>query len=345
MNTSKLHQKSNKSAPIKKKISQIVFLLVKLTSIYYNNCMNWLILAPSVKDENLKIVEEFLEIKHSIPYEIFVYEGIPKDELYDDIKHIMQTTHCIVVDSAMMDKLNDYVYIMGALAGKGIRTFVYAGASYLKRYETLDSGSRSLFHCYSTMDDLIDFLEQNFASYEVRENQKQALIQLFTLGIPFTGDSFAEYVAKDDTEKCELFLKAGMLANAKTSTGVPLLCIAARNDCLDKVQWLVENGADIDAVSGDRGYSAVMDAVWRKNYTVSQYLVDKGANLNFISTDGQPLLVLAVGNGNANIVELLLKHGADPDVKDSLGMSARDYAVLFKKPAIVELFEKKSKKA
>lgn len=307
--------------------------------------MNWLIIAPDVKDENLKLIESFLEKKHSIPFEIFIYEGIPKDELYDNIKHIMQTTHCVVIDSARMDKLNDYIYIMGALAGKGIRTFVYAGASYLKRYETLDTGSRSLFHCYATMDDLIDYLNNNFESYEVRENQKQALIQLFTLGIPFTGDSFAEYVAKDDTEKCDLFLKAGMLINAKTSTGVPLICVAARNDCLGKVQWLVENGADIDAVSGDRGYSAVMDAVWRKNFSIVQYLVDKGANLNFISTDGQPLLVLAVGNGNANIVDVLLKHGANPDVKDSMGMSARDYAALFKKPAILKLFKDLDKKA
>jgi hypothetical protein len=309
--------------------------------------MNWLVIAPDVKDRNLKTVEDFLEKKHNtVPYEIFIYEGMPKDELYDDIKHIMQTTHCIVVDSSLMDKLRDYIYVMGALAGKGIRTFVYAGASYVKRYETLDSGSRALFHCYSSVEELIEYVDTNFTSYESRENQKQALIQLFTLGIPFTGDSFAEFIAKDDCEKCDIFLKAGMLVNAKTSTGVPLICIAARNDCLSKVKWLLDNGADIDAVSGDRGYSAVMDAVWRKNYTIVQYLVEKGANLNFISTDGQPLLVLAVGNGNEKIVDLLLRHGANAEIKDSLGMSAYEYAKLFNKPNMVKLFDKvRNKKA
>lgn len=308
--------------------------------------MNWLVIAPDVKDRNLKTVEEFLEKKHNtVPYEIFIYEGMPKDELYDDIKHIMQTTHCIVVDSSLMDKLGDYIYIMGALSGKGIRTFVYAGVSYIKRYETLDSGSRSLFHCYSTVNEMLEYIDGNFSSYESRENQKQALIQLFTLGIPFTGDSFADFIAKDDSEKCETFLKAGMPANTKTSLGIPLICVAARNDCLSKVKWLLDNGADVNAVSGDRGYSAVMDAVWRKNYTMVQYLVEKGANLNFISTDGQPLLVLAVGNGNDKIVGLLLEHGAKPDVKDSMGMSARDYALLFKKENMIKLFQKHSKKA
>ena len=257
--------------------------------------MNWLVIAPDVKDENLIKVEEFLEERNNTPYEIFIYDGIPKDELYDDIKHIMQTTHCIVLDSAKMTNLSDYVFIMGALSGKGLRTFIYTGGNYLKRYETLNSSSKALLNSFSSVDDMLSFIDKNFKEYEQIDKQKSALIQLFTLGIPFTGDSFALFISKDDTEKCQLFLDAGMLVNAKTSDGTPLLCVSARNKCLDKVKWLVENGANIDAVSLDRGYSAVMDAVWRKDYSITKYLVEKGANLNFISLDGQPLIVLAVG--------------------------------------------------
>lgn len=171
------------------------------------------------------------------------------------------------------------------------------------------------------------------------------MIKLFTLGIPFTSDSFAKYIAKDDTEKCNLLLDAGLLANTYTAEGVPMLCIATRNDCFDKVKWLLERGADINAVSKDRGYSAVMDAVWRKNFEITEYLIEKGANLDFISSDGQPILVLAIGNGNLKIAELLLAHGADPDIKDSMGMSARGYANLFKRPGMVELMEKYPPKA
>ncbi|MFA6937524.1 MAG: ankyrin repeat domain-containing protein [Treponema sp.] len=307
--------------------------------------MNWLVIAPDVKDENLIKVEEFLEERNNTPYEIFIYDGIPKDELYDDIKHIMQTTHCIVLDSAKMTNLSDYVFIMGALSGKGLRTFIYTGGNYLKRYETLNSSSKALLNSFSSVEDMLSFIDKNFKEYEQIDKQKSALIQLFTLGIPFTGDSFALFISKDDTEKCQLFLDAGMLVNAKTSDGTPLLCVAARNKCLNKVKWLVENGANIDSISLDRGYSAVMDAVWRKDYSTTKYLVEKGANLNFISLDGQPLIVLAVGNGNLNIVELLLNNGANPDVKDSLGMSARDYASLFKKQDIIKLMETVPKKA
>ena len=128
--------------------------------------------------------------------------------------------------------------------------------------------------------------------------------------------------------------------NAKTSEGVPMLCVAARNDHMDQIEWLLSLGADINAISGDRGYSPVMDAVWRKNFKITEYLIKKGADLGIVSTDGQPILVLAVGNGNEKIVKLLLESGADPDVKDSMGMSARQYANLFKKPGLVDLMEK-----
>ncbi|MBQ3650337.1 MAG: ankyrin repeat domain-containing protein [Treponema sp.] len=106
----------------------------------------------------------------------------------------------------------------------------------------------------------------------------------------------------------------------------------------------MENGADIDAISSDRGYSPVMDAVWRKNFDITKYLISKGADLSFVSSDGQPILVLAVGNGNVDIVKILLENGADPDIKDSMGMSAREYALLFKKKPMIELMEKFPKK-
>ena len=88
--------------------------------------MNWLVIAPDVKNENLKQVEEFLEKKHGItPFEVFIYEGVPKDELYDDLTHILQTTHCVIVDSNQMKDYPDYVYVLGALAGNLASEKVY----------------------------------------------------------------------------------------------------------------------------------------------------------------------------------------------------------------------------
>ncbi len=302
--------------------------------------MNWLIIAPDLKNKYLKDVENFLENKHNIvPYEIYIYNGISQAELFDDLKHVTQSTHCIILDAASMSSLDEYKFMIGVLTGKGVQTFVHFSGKG-SRFELVDSGRYSLFHSYASVEVLLSSVDSEFERFKAEDNQKQALIQLFTMGIPFTSDCFATFLEKDDTENCELFFDAGMQVNARTSEGVPLVCVATRSDCSDKVKWLVENGADINAVSKDRGYSAVMDAVWRKNFDLTKYFIEKGADLSFVSSDGQPILVLAVGNGNLQIVELLLENGADPDLKDSMGMSARGYANLFKKPGMVELFAK-----
>lgn len=303
--------------------------------------MNWLIIAPNSKESHIKALKEYLEKKFKIiPYEIFIYNNIPRDELFDDLKHITQATHCIILDAATVSESPDYGFILGILLGKQVRTFILEGRPFEHRYLEVDKTKRPLLRMYKQLDDLFYAMSSDYEQFVKEDKQRQALTRLFAMGVPFTSDCFAQYIAKDDTETCNLFFDAGMLVNARTSDGVPILSVAIRNDCDLKVQWLLENGADINAVSNDRGYSAVMDAVWRKNYSMTKYLIEQGADLNFISSDGQSILVLAVGNGNYNIVELLLESGADPDIKDSMGMSARGYANLFKKPGMVELMER-----
>ena len=58
-----------------------------------------------------------------------------------------------------------------------------------------------------------------------------------------------------------------------------------------------------------------------------------------ISKEGQSNLVLAVGADRVNICKLLVENGSDPDVKDSMGMSAYQYATLFKKEKIAEILK------
>jgi len=131
-----------------------------------------------------------------------------------------------------------------------------------------------------------------------------------------------------------------MSVDSRDRDGTPMLNIAARNDRLDFVQWLVEQGADINAVSEDRGYTAIMDAVWRGNIEITEYLIKKGSDLNTINKEGQSMLVLAVGANRTQICKILAENGANPDIPDAMGMSAYGYAKLFKKVDIVSILEK-----
>ena len=135
----------------------------------------------------------------------------------------------------------------------------------------------------------------------------------------------------------DIFIEGGLGVNSQDDTGTPMLNLACRTDNFEFVKMLLDLGADVNSLSEDRGYTAVMDAVWRGNEKITRYLIEKGAELNKINKEGQTNLILAVGANRENIVKLLVENGADPDTKDEMGMSAYNYATLFKKQHLVDI--------
>ncbi|MBO4639659.1 MAG: ankyrin repeat domain-containing protein [Treponema sp.] len=186
---------------------------------------------------------------------------------------------------------------------------------------------------------IISYLKKQYSSIISKNDKRMAKKELMVRGIPFTADCFAQYMSKNKTEICNLFLEADIDPNSRDDFGTPLLNIAVRNDNLDFVKKLLDAGAKINEASEDRGYTPVMDAVWRGNYDITKFLIEKGAELNTISKEGQSNLVLAVGADRTKICEILAQNGADPDIKDQMGMSAYGYATLFKKTELVEILK------
>lgn len=173
-------------------------------------------------------------------------------------------------------------------------------------------------------------------NFDKKRSSKKLLLKK---GIPFTPDCFALYISKNKSEIFDLFLKAGIDINSRDENGTPMLNIAVRNDNEEFAKRLIELGANINAVSVDRGYTAVMDAVWRGNIEILKLLISKDADLNTINKEGQNNLILAVGADKDKIVKLLAENGANPDIKDQMGMSAYGYATLFRKEKIVEILK------
>jgi len=185
--------------------------------------------------------------------------------------------------------------------------------------------------------ELVKYIKKNYDDFAIQAQKRIAINKLLDRGIPFTADCFATYITKNKEDVFEDFISAGIDVNSKDDLGTPMLNVAIRADNFDFVKKIVELGADINIASNDRGYTAVMDAVWRGNEEITEYLIKKGADLNTISKEGQSNLVLAVGADRINICKLLVENGSNPDVKDMMGMSAFQYATLFKKEKIAEI--------
>lgn len=199
-------------------------------------------------------------------------------------------------------------------------------------------GKESLKYVESE-NDLSKFIKTQYNQILDFDKKRCAKKLLLNKGIPFTSDCFALYIEKNKSEIFDLFLEAGIDVNSTDDLGTPMLNIAVRNDNEEFTKRLLELHANINAISKDRGYTAVMDAVWRGNLELTKLLISKGADLNTINKEGQNNLVLAVGADKDKIVKLLVENGANPDIKDQMGMSAYGYATLFRKEKIIEILK------
>ncbi|MBS0169211.1 MAG: ankyrin repeat domain-containing protein [Nitrospira sp.] len=105
----------------------------------------------------------------------------------------------------------------------------------------------------------------------------------------------------------------------------PLHLAAARGD-LPLVTTLLDNGASIDQLNGNRR-TALYEAAKRGRTEVVTLLLDRGANPNARGKSGYTPLLVAAEHGHAETITVLLSLGADHRVLCTCGDSALHRAV------------------
>jgi ankyrin repeat protein len=125
----------------------------------------------------------------------------------------------------------------------------------------------------------------------------------------------------------------------------PILFYAIRSGAsLEAIEILLEHGVDINQVDDD-GLSAVDIAIKSKREDVVQLCIAKGVDINQTHRKrGLNPLILASCFNNVSMVELLLKNGADINSKDSMGMSAKDYARKLGQKKVLDFLESRGAK-
>lgn len=106
----------------------------------------------------------------------------------------------------------------------------------------------------------------------------------------------------------------------KTGLGeTPLHYLAVENQ-LEAVKFLYSRGADLNTINECAG-TPLSEAASLGYIDMVKFLLENGANINQI-TEGDPIIHEAVRSGNAEIVDLLVRYGADINATDSLGQTA-----------------------
>lgn len=293
--------------------------------------MNWLIVYTPKNEEDCSELRGFFK-RNKISVKTALLEKDADFLPSGTASKLKLYSHCAILADKVPGKNEAFAW--GLALGLGLD--VYA----VKSEWTAQAKKCGALKDFESFDRLLAFLENNISALDLECKKKSAWKKLFDSGNPFTGDALSVHVKKDNRDIVQTYIDAGMSLNERDAEGVPMLNIAIRAEQVEEVKWMLGQNVDLDAVSKDRGYSALMDCVWKKNLELAKILVEKGVNLDFVSSDNQSALTLAVGEGNAEMVKMLSDAGASPDKFDALGMSAWTYAKLFKRQDLLSLMEK-----
>lgn len=100
----------------------------------------------------------------------------------------------------------------------------------------------------------------------------------------------------------------------------------ARKGSLSDIKLLFEKDKNSINVIDEKGSSMLILACYRGNHEVAQFLIDNGANLNYVSTNGTALMACVFKN-EFQLVDELLQKKANLDLTDGNGITALMLAV------------------
>ncbi len=100
------------------------------------------------------------------------------------------------------------------------------------------------------------------------------------------------------------------------------LMIASLKGHFEMAKRLVERDADVNKT----GWTPLHYAATRGHLAIMELLLDHDAYIDAESPNGTTPLMMAAHYGSAAAVKLLLEAGADPRLKNQLGLSAIDFA-------------------
>lgn len=151
---------------------------------------------------------------------------------------------------------------------------------------------------------------------------------------PVIGSGLMIAAWEGNLEMMHLFLNAGANVNFVNKSGETPLMMAAWKNQMPALKLLLERGAQVnrgkinEKKNGEIGYSyenarenaipqewsAFHYSVFAGHKEMSQYLLEKGADINAMSTNGSTPLMMALYEGKTDLAQWLLDLGARTDI-------------------------------
>lgn len=126
---------------------------------------------------------------------------------------------------------------------------------------------------------------------------------------------------------------ASLRVEVRTKSDESPLMLAAFKGLTEISEQLIKRGADVNKP----GWAPLHYAATGGHLAVLQLLLDNYAYIDAASPNGSTPLMMAAMYGTASATKLLLEAGADPSIKNDLGLSALDFALRGKRQESAEI--------
>lgn len=144
-------------------------------------------------------------------------------------------------------------------------------------------------------------------------------------------------ILNKDNESAGLLLKSKADVNEHDQDGFTPIIAAAAMGNVEMVKLLLQNKAGVNYTTNTTGDSALHWAISGKHPEIVPLLLKAGANPNLQDLKGGTPLVFAAGVGDLESAILLLKSGANPNLKTKSGGTALDYAKKGNRTEIIKI--------
>lgn len=190
-----------------------------------------------------------------------------------------------------MKKIRIFVLIM--------LTFIFTAATFA--FDLSDFGD---FTSRSAI--LNDLNQRNYLTQERKD-------LLMSKKLTPTAKCLFEQIKAGNIENVNLMLNSNVNPNNSYMGDYPIYTAAKLNN-FEMLKLLYEHGAKID-----KGFnSELYEALSNKNEQMAQFLIENGANVNYIdSVTDNSVLYIALKNNMENIASLMIQKGARADAKSA----------------------------
>lgn len=144
---------------------------------------------------------------------------------------------------------------------------------------------------------------------------------------------------KKRTTIVDLLIKQGAVFGAKYAEAA--LLSAYDNGYKDVVTHLLEDMHTTPNIADEKNISLLSKAVEKGDWSIVKVLLEKGADVNVMSSAGLPLITELAKNGHAELIELFLQNGADIHLASASGRTALYEAALNNQLKTIKLLAEK----